>query len=53
MPRLAALLLLAGIAVAALPKRRAQRPVTIIADSVVLSEEQVERLALLFCDCPA
>lgn len=53
MPRLAAFLFLAGVAVAALPKRRAPRPVTVMTDSVVVSEQQAERLALLFCECPA
>lgn len=50
MPRLAALLFLAGVAIAALPKRRAPRPA--FTDSVALSEQEADRLALLFCDCP-
>lgn len=52
MPRLAALLFLAGVAVAALPKRRTPRPLAALTDSVVISEQEADRLALLLCDCP-
>lgn len=52
MPRLAALFFLAGVALVALPKRRAPRPAEIVTDSVVLSEQEADRLALLLCDCP-
>ncbi|MBI1691545.1 hypothetical protein D9Y22_22970 [Methylorubrum sp. DB1722] len=52
MQRLAALLFLAGIAVAALLKRRVPRPPAAFTDSVVISEQEADRLALLLCDCP-
>ncbi len=50
MPRLAALLFVAGVALAALPRRRALAPTVL---PVVLEGEAAEHLALLLCDCPA